>query len=179
MLNNLLSIFPSVKKATLKKELISFLKDVVCKLEEINRIKDPLDRIIDFFQLMSIYHDLVDELDKYNKLLSEKELSILKNKIINVGRSDSGMNRTSKGEVVSENNVWLGNIYGLFTFPISSWKENKNSQKGCWGFNYILGIESDRLNPYDVVSLQAKYYVENNVLHLKEVFKYIISELEK
>lgn len=178
MLKNFLSVFPSVQK-NLKKELVSFLQDVITQLNEILLISDPLDRIVTFFNLISVYHDLNYELDKYDKILSEEDLSLLKWKIAQMGRSYSGMNRTSKGDLVTEYNVWLGNGYTLLIKPISEWKKSKDSQKGCGGSSYIYGIESDRLNSYDIVSLQAKYYVESNILNLKKFFQYIIAKLEK
>lgn len=177
MLNNLLSVFSSYRKTTLKKELISFLKDVISQINEISQNPDPLDSIISLFNLMSVYYDNIDYFNKYSKILSEEDLSLIKNKIINLGRSDLGMNRTSEKEFVTKYNVFLGNVFGLVTKPISEWENNKNDKKGCWGWSTIYGIDSNNLNPYDVVCLQAKYYVENNISNLTEVLQYIISKL--
>jgi len=96
-----------------------------------------------------------------------------------MGRCSSGMNRTSKGEIVTEHNVWLGNVYGLVTKPISEWEKSKESQPGCWGFEYIYGVKSEQLNPYNVVCLQAKNYVTDNTLLLVQICTDIIDNLEK
>jgi hypothetical protein len=72
------------------------------------------------------------------------------------------------GEIVTlkldENTLKLGNIWGLWTFPVSYWKSKKDQPKGELGFTMW-----DHCNAYDVVLIQAK----ETVIEIYEVIQSI------
>jgi len=127
--------------------------------------KDPLTDIVYFFDTVSKWHDrgLVDVITafekvnygQYDELL--KKLMILQMHFVNAGRDEYGWNRTKRGEMVMENKVFLGNVYGLFTHPASFWKKGKDEKKGGWGFSNM-----EHLSAYDVVSQQAQQFMASH-----------------
>jgi len=91
-------------------------------------------------------------------------LTALQIRFRNAGRDEYGMNRTKKGEVVTTNKVFLGNIYGLFTLPISDWDKCKHERKGLWkGGNWDGHPDVENRNAYDVVSMQAQRFMRSHV----------------
>jgi hypothetical protein len=61
-------------------------------------------------------------------------------------------------ETVTAEKVYLGNIWGLFTHPVSFWKQGKDEKKGGWGFSNM-----EHLSPYDVVSNQAASFMYSHI----------------
>lgn len=54
-------------------------------------------------------------------------------------------------EELDENNLKLGNIWGLWTFSVQYWKTKKDEPKGNLGFPSL-----ERYNGYDVILEQAR-----------------------
>jgi hypothetical protein len=65
--------------------------------------------------------------------------------------------------IVTEDNIKLGNTYGLWSEPVSYWKTQINEPKGVLGYASV-----SHLNAYDVIFLQAKE-------HYQELYKRIQS----
>jgi hypothetical protein len=153
------------------------LKKLCSNLENSFRATEPLEEIVNFFDYVSKWHDrglhdfieLIKETNygHFDQIL--KNLETLQLHFINAGRTDFGMNRTEKGQSVVPATVFLGNIYGLWTKPVSVWMQTKDRPKGGWGFS---GME--HLNAYDVVSDQARSFM---VSHIKPMIS-IINDLE-
>lgn len=82
--------------------------------------------------------------------------------------SKYGLLHREFGEIVTlrlnENTVKLGNIWGLWTFPVSYWKTKKDEPKGNLGF---IGLE--KLNGYDIVIAQAT----ENIVSILDVIQSI------
>ena len=168
---------PNQKVATLLPELLRLRTDL-------RRIRDyspyrPLDAIVEFFNVVSQWHDRQQEIGQsilalqevnhgqYEELISQ--LQLLRNHACSAGRDAYGWNRTKKDEVVTDDKVFLGNIFGLFTLPVSKWKQGKDEEKGGWGFS---GME--HLSPYDVVSNQALKFMRSHIQPICD----IIDQLE-
>ncbi|MFH1178526.1 MAG: hypothetical protein V1711_02270 [bacterium] len=154
---------PEKKLSVLKPEL----KQLRENLQRMSRTHDPLTEIVPFFDTVSKWHDRgiydiilafeeVNRRGKYDEVL--KKLEILQVHFKNAGRCEFGWNRTKPGETVRADRVFLGNIYGLFTHSVSFWRRGKDEKKGGWGFS---GME--HLNPYDVVSKQAKEFMDGHI----------------
>jgi hypothetical protein len=142
--------------------------------------EQPLDEIVTFFNYISIWHDRVEELENLIQAFQKANYGQF-NDIINLletlrihidrsGRAEFGWNRTVKGQIVTPEKVFLGNINGLFTKPVSFWKLQKDEPKGGWGFP-----GKEKLNAYDVVSVQAMDFMSS---HIFPIIK-LIDELEK
>lgn len=174
------SILRSSPKKQLKK-LVPELMELSNELQRVQRASesDPLCAIVPFFDQVSRWHDRSSEIrdlikdfkkgnwGQYTPLIEALEL--LQNHFVNAGRDKSGWNRTQKGETVTEDRVFLGNIYGLFTHPVSFWKQRKDKKKGGWGFS---GME--HLNSYDVVSQQASRFMLSHIGFMLRIIQILI-----
>lgn len=133
--------------------------------------KNPLEEIVTFFNLISPWHDRGD----VEKVISAFEdanygqheqvlekLRILQTHIVRAGRDPYGMNRTEKGQIVTEDDVWLGNIWGLFTKKVSFWKEGKDASP-------YLGDK----NAHNIVSHQAEKFMTSHIDPMTEVIDWL------
>jgi len=138
---------------------------------------EPLNEIVIFFDEVSKVHDRgIDDLvsafkdanynGRYNDVL--EKLEILQRHLVSAGRAQYGWNRTKPGQTVTEENVFLGNIYGLFTHPVRFWKRTKDEKKGNWGYPNM-----ESLNSYDVVSIQARDFVRNHADGMIPIIDYL------
>lgn len=134
-------------------------------LQRASESRDPLTEIVHFFDMVSRWHDrgigdliaTFEEVNygQYDEVL--EKLRTLQKHFENAGRCEYGWNRTKRGETVTADKVFLGNIYGLFTHPVPFWKQRKDENKGGWGYS---GMEN--LNAYDVVSQQARKFMASH-----------------
>lgn len=145
-------------------------------LQRASESRDPLNEIVHFFDTVSKWHDrgigdLIAAFEEVNygqyDVVLEK-LQTLQKHFVNAGRCEYGWNRTKRGETVTADKVFLGNIYGLFTHPVSFWKQRKDEKKGGWGFS---GMEY--LNPYDVVSQQARQFMDSHTGPMIAILNYL------
>lgn len=160
------ALFSSSSAEKLLAALMPALRELRANLRSVEFSRDPLADIIRFFNFVSPWQDrgLRDVIaafrdvnyGQYDDVL--EKLKTLQLHFERAGRSKYGWNRTKPGETVTEDNVYLGNIFGLWTKTVRFWKERKNEPKGGWGFS---GME--HLNPYDVVSEQARKYMETHI----------------
>lgn len=143
------------------------LSEIEALGKELNNLKgrEGIETIVQFFNAISAVQDSLDPsttaeirsyLQKKKKEAAEKFDDLCKH-IANSGREKFGWNRTKKGEVVTEDKVYLGNISGLFTKSVDYWKGQKGEAKGGWGFS---GMEN--LNAYDVVNNQAREFMQSH-----------------
>ena len=154
---------PKRKLAVLVPELRSLRED----LERAKKTQDPLREIVRFFDAVSRWHDrqaeilgIIQEFVDVNYGQHDKtirELHAFMAHCARAGRDEYGWNRTKYGEQVTPDKVFLGNIYGLFTHPVTCWQAQRNEKRGGWGFP---GME--HLNAYDVVSEQARQFMISN-----------------
>lgn len=102
------------------------------QLQEAEAVRDPVDRLVSFFNAVSAFADTkataVDAtlatVQKASKFTEAAEaLQNLQTHIRQSGREEFGWNRTKPGETVTGDNVYLGNIYGRFTLTANRWKE--------------------------------------------------------
>lgn len=161
--------------------LASVMPELIQLRDQLRRLaqsSDSLDTIVRFFDIVSRWHDrglqdVVDAFEKRNKggrhdAIIEK-LGTLSAHFHMAGRDLFGWNRTRLGQTVTQADVFLGNIWGLFTKPAYFWMQQKDAPKGGWGFEGM-----DHLNPYDVVSDQARQFMAS---HIAPMVK-IIGELD-
>ncbi len=125
---------------------------------------DPLNRLVGFFDAVSKWHDrgLNDVIELFEQVNYGQydgvidRLQILQAHLVAAGRDEYGWNRTKYGETVTADKVFLGNICGLFTHPISFWATRKDEEKGGWGF---ASMAKSNLNAHDVVCIQAQDFI--------------------
>ena len=124
------NLFFNTKKNVLK------LNDVLTNLEQslpkyVNSI-NPLTDIVSFFNLISKIQDKGEVAQLLSDIQKNRpnhavivSLENLQKVIIISGRESGGFNRTEPGEVVSAENIFLGNISGIWTKKVSFWKSQK------------------------------------------------------
>jgi len=161
-------------------KLLPALKDLSCLLERVNRMEDKINAVVNFFDIVSRWHDreaemsaLISEFEqsnfqgKYSEVL--ENLRVLRHHFQNAGRSMSGWNRTSPGMKVSDENVFLGGIYGLFTHPVSVWKEERESPKG--GSAHFGGSRAE--SDHNILSDQAERFMISHIGPMREIIGYL------
>jgi hypothetical protein len=124
-------MFEKMKCKKLLKSQRSRLQEMKGILERYSNLpqnpKLVLKALVDFFDEMSEFQDQgyfnVGNSIKMQKYFPNayKELSIINSHLSNSGRCTYGFNRTSVGQQVTAKNVYLGDIYGIFTFTVEKW----------------------------------------------------------
>lgn len=128
--------------------------------------------LVSFFGLVSPWHDrglydLADKLEQVNwrgqHNWTIKQLYQLQFMFRHAGRNMYGMNRTKRGEVVTEDNVYLGGVFGVWTFTVAQFRKGRDEPKnpwkgGIWDDEYL----KDK-NTLDMVSdYQARPFVQEH-----------------
>lgn len=159
------------------KKCLPELRQLKSQLENLHT-NEPIENLIQLFNIVSPWHDrgLTDLKEKFS-LKNDKEaqevlaiLNELELHIRNAGRDDYGMNRTNKGEGVCLDDVYLGDIYGLWTKKASYWLSLKNSEKKRdWGYP---GMEN--MTSYEVISAHALRFIESH----RPIMIQLINKLE-
>lgn len=120
-----------------KKEMAQLKKAISSLQAEIENLQykpNKIEALIKLFQIISPIYDeggfstLIAKLDKVNYGQFAKTielLNILQKHVENAGRNPYGINRTKKGDTVNTENVYLGNVFGIWTKPASYWLEKK------------------------------------------------------
>lgn len=159
------------RKVKKVKEIIVQLEE---KLQEIKSMDNYILAIVELFNLSSPLQDsnLVWETisflqeKKRREKKYKKEIEILVNFysfLHRTGRCYYGMNRTKPGEPVSPDQVWLGDIFGLFTKPASYWLSKEDSLRK----NYRPDVSKDQDSPvtnwYLINNYQCETFVKTNI----------------
>lgn len=95
---------------------------------ELRKLGEPTNDLyqymVDFFNVCSEFQDKFREI----KHCPDYELMCAFNCVLkNSGRNTFGMNRTSKGEKVTLDNVFLGGVFGLFTHSARVWRNSTDT----------------------------------------------------
>lgn len=154
--------------ARIRPDLAMFCSELEQVERDLGHGKEPLGVLVDFFNVVSPRQDR-----GIHKLLTAfadaglrfEEVEILENHLHNAGRARHGWNRTEPGEHVTMEKVWLGGIFGLWTFQASDWITKKDDPYRDWTGStwesYCNG-----LNAYEVVARHTRRFMLN---HTKEM----------
>lgn len=106
------------------------------EIKAIEAMENKVEAIVRLFQVISPIQDAggfsqeIFDLKKHNrdgKFNGQIEaLGILQKHFRNAGRSEYGMNRTVKGEEVTNEKVFLGNVFGVWTKTAAYWLSEKS-----------------------------------------------------
>ncbi len=116
--------------------IVKELNDLVKKFEYVYA-QESLVALVTFFNLTSPWHDrglrdLIERLEQvnwrgqYSSMI--EQLGHLHALFEKSGRSKHGWNRTKKGEEVTEENVYLGNTNGIWTFKIADFRKGGDAE---------------------------------------------------
>lgn len=162
------------------KNLQPKLKRFQSELEDIKKENNNFIALTNFFNLISKYQDEksfqkeLSYLEKKNKKNYKKETVILRDicqEIEICSRNKYGMNRTEKGESVTFDNVFLGDVFGLRTHSISYWVKNEDAIKQ----EVITNIPGNPSVWEVIFEWQAGCFVKSNTRALLNHIKALLS----
>lgn len=129
--------------------------------------------IISFLNLISEAGDNLAELEKTIDLLKKASskrysgeidaLNMIRDVIKDCGKKPYKFNYAKKGEKITADKVFLGDISGMTLKPVSKWIKDRNAPKGILGFPLLKD-----LNYYDLVFYQAQDIMKSNADALRE-----------
>lgn len=116
----------------------------VCqRLQKADEFKKALERCDSLLKMIAIHKDM------WNSGFQNK----------NIGPDECGYFRTKSIPDMKPDDVYLGDIYGLFTFPIPEWENNRNALYGANGFGINPGTRT-----YDLILQQYRQHLKSNLL---------------
>ncbi len=140
-----------------QKPMVKEFQDILEKYKEVpNDSKGAITHLIAFMEDVSKFQDKgyfsnghQFKMEKYFPEYYETANSLNRH-LENAGREKYGWNRTTKGEKVTLDNVYLGNIEGLFTLPARKW------------------LDSDSV--YTIAAFQARPFVKSHCEAIKKTY---------
>lgn len=161
------NIFCSNPLTKIQPDLIKLEKEIVGVVKKPNKIEG----IVELFRVISPLHDenpfasTILKLQKKGKKYAKEleALTTLQKHFINAGRSEYGLNRTQKGEEVTADKVFLGNVFGLFTKTASYWLANKEKLQNESRPDASKNPESPVSNWYLINDHQAGNFIKSHV----------------
>lgn len=173
-------LFGKSPKKIVKKNLkmisefkLDLLKVIAMEVNQVRAIVF-LFRATSTIQDQGGFNNLIKSLRKKNYgQLSEliESLENLQAHIDRAGRDKYGMNRTSFGEEVTPENVFLGDVYGLFTKPASFWLERQEVMKKESRPD-LEQNERKKITNWDCINSQAGNFIKSHTIPM-------IEEIEK
>lgn len=142
---------------------------------------EPLDALVYFLDEMSRWADKdLDEIlnltrcTRYHKrhYIFLQSLKTFQKHIAYVDRDKLSWNQTEIGERIVPENVFLGNVCGLPTKPISFWKQKKYDKRGGWDLP-----DMNHLNSYDVVANLSLEFLSMHIDPMLHSLSVIIEKL--
>ncbi len=170
------AIFSSPKKDI--ESAVAELEQIVNSLLEINKNPNKVEAIVDFFNVTSPVQDrrafepVIASLKRRNYNSKTEEtitcLEQVNTHISRGGRCEFGFNRTKKGEVVTSENVFLGDVFGIWTKTAHYWLEGKNSFENQL-VNGPLLKNGEQASVWDCInSYQCGSFIETHTKGLAE-----------
>ncbi|MBS3166744.1 hypothetical protein J4403_00870 [Candidatus Woesearchaeota archaeon] len=89
-----------------------------------SRKPEPFVGLLELFQITSPLQDLINQVGPLLNKKQGRKLEFVIREIRKAGRCEYGINRTRPGQDVTPDKVFLGDIYGLFTLPMTKWIED-------------------------------------------------------
>jgi hypothetical protein len=167
-------VFTSKQSRKLRAELPALIRLSIALGSLPKEHYEPLDRIVALFNLVSPWYDRLDELRCRLNFSSDteigKKIEELFQQFENVGRCQYGWNRTKKGQIVTHDDVFLGNVYGIWTFNVAQIMGWKNEDKKItWGYDF-----GEPVNVYDIISRwQALPFIRSHSEKIVDLIKEI------
>ncbi|TSD03155.1 MAG: hypothetical protein Athens071416_216 [Parcubacteria group bacterium Athens0714_16] len=163
------SLFKSPKKDL--KKILPTLEELQKQMLSIEAMDNKVEAIVRLFQVISPVQDSggfsqtlsVLQAKNYGQLTETiGALEILQKHINNAGRSPYGMNQTKKGQEVTAADVFLGDVFGIWTKPASYWLSKQDELKK----EFRVDISKDPKNPvttwYCLNDYQAGIFVKSH-----------------
>lgn len=168
-------VFPA--KNDLKK-IEGDLNSLQKEMQEISKIDNKVEAIIRLFKVVSPIQDkggfsqTICKLHEKNygqldQIISA--LEVLQIHFRRAGRNEYGINRTKVGEEVTSENVFLGNVFGLWTKTASYWLENQQECKKMFRGDVLLKDHNNPVSTWDIINeYQAGAFVKSHTRGILE-----------
>lgn len=163
-----------IQKATKKLALMESLDKLKKDLQKLGPIpngKDVYDYGVKFFNIIASFQD-DNAIDIEMFKDTTEDAKVLAKHIENVGRQEYGWCRAQRGEPVTMHNLYLGNVYGLYTKTAAFWKEQPEKDVQTIIQNQLSGfIKSHREPMIELITKVLKDNKKPNNLIVKTVYK--------
>ena len=157
------------------------LKALEAEMKVIEAMDNKVEAIVKLFQVISPIQDAggfsqeIFNLKKHNrsgKFNSQIEaLGVLQAHFHKAGRSEYGMNRTAKGEEVTTEKVFLGNVFGLWTKTAAYWLGEKSKLEKTFRPDVSKDPENPASNWYLINDYQCGGFVKSHTDGILEQIK--------
>lgn len=131
-----------------------------------------------FKKLLGLYPEISERLVNCKNLMDllaiHKEMWKKGFRNNNIGPCEYGMFRCTDIETMTPDQVFLGDIYGLWTHDITFWEKDKEETYGVNGY----GIAKDT-KIYDLIVDQYRSHLRNNLKAIKGEAESYIEEYEE
>jgi hypothetical protein len=116
------------------KALDLFIKTITTDIQKIENTSNKVQALVSYYQLLEFVENAdhlgkayLERLEKRNFLgLNKKKIQIIKSFFRNDTRDMYGVNRSKSGQMLTANDIYLGNIDGIWTKNASFWLSNKS-----------------------------------------------------
>lgn len=154
------------QEADLKKDMTD-LPVLKKNLEKVKEMTDPFDQLLYFFQSVSPWQDRFMDRCRSTAYRDPESLSSLEVLFLHLYRSGrGGMNRTKPGEIITPDDIWLGNIYGLFTKNMRHWDQ------------YRFSDAKQDQDSFQITQNQARDFVGSHLTPLIDLIDQICTDLQ-
>ena len=120
--------------------------------EEVRKNKEDAELQLTLSKNGARIINAIEKCDSLYELMDiHKEAWIIGFQNVNLGPNKYGMFRTKSISTMKPEEVFLGNIWGLYTHAIPFWEERKSQPYGCNGF----GIDPET-SLYNIILIQYK-----------------------
>lgn len=157
------------------------LQNLETEIEKIEAMDNKVEAITKLFQVISPIQDAggfsqeIFELQKHNRNkkldVQIEALRILQTHFHRAGRSEYGINRTTKGEEVTTEKVFLGNVFGLWTKTAAYWLSKKPELEQTFRYDVSKDPERPASNWYLINNYQCGTFVKSHTEGILEQIK--------
>ena len=156
------------QKQNEKRRLIQ-LKDVITEFKEM-----PLDKN-DGFEYVVMFFNVISRFEDKGKVEFARNADEINCLINQMGRQGYGWNRTTKGEMVTYDNFYVGDRYGLFTKTLRYWMQSNSIYKDFFKRWHPEVAQKVTSNPFDW-QVVLFYIIEPFIIEKK---KALLNALDK
>lgn len=152
------------------KALDSFIEKITTEVQKIENTSNKVQALVSYYQLLEFIENAdhlgkayLERLEKRNFLgLNKKKIQIIKRFFKNDTRDMYGVNRSKSGHMITANDVYLGDIYGIWTKTASFWLSNKSKfeedilesvSKSVWS---VINEQADEILKKHIQVFQTK-----------------------
>ncbi|MBU3969002.1 hypothetical protein KJ991_02185 [Patescibacteria group bacterium] len=168
---DLKKIVPQLEKLQKQIKNVASMPNSVGAIVRLFQIISPLQDVGGFSQTMFILQ--AKNHGQLDKIIGA--LNALQKHFENAGRCEYGMNRTQKGQPITPDDVWLGNVYGIWTNTAQYWLERQEELEK----QFRLDLSKDPKNPvttwYCINNYQAGRFVKSHTDGILENIKILLA----